>query len=128
MGTLCNRLTVLPLYRNARFWHWFNDGWVKLTLHPGESLSWGWFRRDSEGWTRYNVTWSYDGLVVSRRSMDEGRDCDGRLDRYGEDQCSRDRLNGRLVIDRSPGDPLFRPDWQPVEFVQRDYSAEAMGY
>ena len=129
MGTLCNRLMVLPLYRNARFWVWQNSGWVKLTLRPGESLTTGWWQQQTnEGWHQWVVTWTYDGLVVRRISADESRGCDGRLDRYGEDECAQGRLHSWESCYREEGDPDGLPDWQKVESGQRDYSAEAMGY
>ena len=26
--------------KNARFWIWENNGWIKLTLCPGQELTW----------------------------------------------------------------------------------------
>jgi hypothetical protein len=124
---------------NARFWVYWNDQYTKLTLRPGEELSFSQGGRTDEGWFRNSETYEYQyehdtppRIVVSVENA--GADCDGRLDRYYQSACDVDQLQARLVDE---SDCLWEypdvrglrlPQWQPLSAHQRDYAAEAMGY
>jgi hypothetical protein len=110
--------------RNAKFWAWVNDGQVRITLRPGQSLHWGKSWRHEEGWSSEGETWTHVGTAVERDAWTDGRDCDGRMSTYTRLSCAMDRLTARTVDeDREP-----YPDWERIESSQRDYQAEAAGY
>lgn len=109
--------------RNARFWLCSHHGdWVKLTLKPGQTLNWGSFSEDEEGWTRVSRAWIHEGDQVRTLWLDEGIDCDGRVSDGGEMVCPLDSL---AVL---PIDGVLVPDWDVEQRWQRDYAAEAMNY
>lgn len=112
--------------RNARFWTWLNGAYVKLTLKPGQTLSWGQGGPTDEGWSSVEESWelSEDGEVIVRECVTDGSDCDGRLTQGTTMIASAD---GATFCDYA-GDGHFRPDWQRDDAWQRDQYAEAMGY
>lgn len=109
---------------NARFWVWWNDGWVKLTLRPEQKLECGWRKPTDEGWSSYYESWEHDGSGVLCQSEDDGVDCDGRLTRNWEGYCPLERLSWVETDDLE----VNRPAWERGNAYQRDYSAEACGY
>jgi hypothetical protein len=52
---------------NARFWTWWNGGWVKLTLRPGQRLVLHAFRRTDEGYSEQHEEYKHEGSAVLRR-------------------------------------------------------------
>ena len=120
--------------RRVRFWAWVNGAPVRLSLRPGESLSWATGRTTDEGWRREGFDWAADDAGVTRYRWANERDCDGRADWGTEDYCPADRL----AVIEPPGwgfdrsgrgwDGLAWPAWVPVDRTQRDHSAEAAGY
>ena len=126
---------------NARFWEYIHDGWVKLTLRPGQGLSHWHGAPDDEGYSREENSWAHLGDHVTNVWHFDARDCDGRISRSGASQCPLDRLQQHPAVigdwrafDLHPPDPniysttLLRPAWQKLNCRQRDYSAEAAGY
>lgn len=112
--------------RNARFWAWVNGDWVKITLHPDTALTHTEGGPNEEGFSYETTTWTHNGHVVTRQWCEESRDCDGRLDRSGEEYCPLSMLaDSECVCDE---DGPRHPSWQHVDASQRDYAAEAMGY
>jgi hypothetical protein len=111
--------------RNARFWIWHADGWVKLTLKPGQTLR-TWTGGDhDEGWSTESHTFSHEGDHVRDEWYHDGTDCDGRLSRGGVAMCALPRLAARC--DRYT-QPHRVPEWVDAGRWQRDLAAEAMGY
>jgi hypothetical protein len=109
--------------RNARFWDYVNTSRVKLTLRPGQALTWSKWERTDEGWSSEGCTWSHDGAGVRCQYGSDGVDCDGRLRQGGELYAPLAALHaGRTV------DDVTYPAWEKVESWQRDYRAEAAGY
>lgn len=108
---------------NARFWILGRDaGWVKVTLRPGQSLSWSYRYDHDEGWSSHCETLSHREDHVERRWRDDGRDCDGRMSTGGELACAITDLAALEV------DGLGVPEWERFDCWQRDESAEAAGY
>jgi hypothetical protein len=108
---------------NARFWVLGrNAEWVKLTLKPGQSLSWAYAYDHDEGWSAHCETWNHRGDHVERAWINNGRDCDGRMSSGGELVCAISDLTARNV------DGLAVPEWVTSETWQRDAYAEAAGY
>ena len=117
---------------NARFWVWECDGWVKLTVKPGETLKHYSGGPCEEGFHYEMTAWEYDkdfgedAPQIVRHFTSESRDCDGPLEHHSVSACPI----GRLREERwAPADDeILTPDWQKVESWQRDHYAEAMGY
>ena len=109
--------------KNARFWIWENNGWIKLTLRPGQELTWTAFSTHDEGWSRYSTVWEYCGDVVECHQYVDGCDCDGRH--------SQDIVH-TTPIDTLPHGNVFdlpvSPHWTEGESSQYDQYAELAGY
>ena len=125
--------------RNARFWTWVNDGWVKITLRPDQSLSHHTGGATDEGFSYTVETWSFDGQLVECETNTTARDCDGRLDNTSIYVCPVADLRARDVYEESIGwsveagpeesnRGIFAPEWKRRTAWQRDYEAEAAGY
>lgn len=108
---------------NARFWTWWNNDWVKITLKPGKEVSlWDGGRTD-EGWYCHGEHYEYvDGVVWMSWSDDE-TDCDGRFTTGGTSSCEESKLQARQIED-----DIYCPVWAKCESSQRDYAADRMGY
>lgn len=98
--------------KNARFWHYSTgtgDGWVKLTLRPGQTLHWHEYHRTDEGHSFQTYTWTHNGDSITRQWSNGGRDCDGHISTTGTDACQLSKLTEcQPVIDDDPP----QPDWQ----------------
>jgi hypothetical protein len=113
-----------PTERNARFWVYYNDGYCKLTLRPGQEVTLGRRSADEEGYSFHVATWTHEGDHVHLGFAHGGRDCDGPISHGGELTCPLDRLAADL--DEEMG--IYRPDWQREAAWQRDEYAESAGY
>lgn len=119
--------------RNARFWHW-NSGagegsWVKLTLHPGQTLSHYTYSPHEEGYSAEGVTWELDRETVTRTIDTDGRDCDGSHGWHCAQVCHIDRLGAMPpYYDADAALGIMGPDWQDIDASQYDEFAEAAGY
>lgn len=124
---------------NARFWAYINGSAVKITLRPGQSLSWGRSNPTEEGYRYESYEWSHEGHVVRCECVDGGRDCDGVLEHSTGWFC----YLGELLSGYRPyltegdlSDSLIAPCWEEVIWPQwrrghsetYDQHAQAMGY
>ena len=117
--------------KNVRFWDYvgYRNGYVKLTLKPGESIVHHGGGESDEGWAWWSNTYTYneeEGIIELRMGAN-GSDCDGPYSSCQDMWCPIDRLDAR---EASEG-PMKRPPspkWERGEYFQRDYFAEAMGY
>lgn len=110
--------------RNARFWIWWNGGFVKLTLRPDECreiISGG---RTEEGWSRTIESFCYCDGIVTSIVYDDGSDCDGRHSSTTEWHCPLAELRSRETLH---GGPLM-PAWKRGAAEQFDQFAESMNY
>ena len=128
--------------RNARFWTWLNDGWVKITLLPEQTLTHHTGGPTDEGYSYTTLTYEHEGDAVRCEESTAACDCDGRLDRGCESYCRLDDLRQRDMgsVDECGqwrGDEyvacpenagIFAPSWIRADRWQRDYAAEAAGY
>lgn len=118
--------------KNARFWIRWDGDFVKLTLKPGDDVELHCSGSHEEGWWSCYEEYSYHDGVVTRTSIRDGRDCDGRLSDTCILECSVDRLNYlapyRDEADYCPEPGAKLPDWDEVRSRKRDYYAEAAGY
>ena len=116
---------------NARFWQWTRNGWVKLTLRPGETIVLLDGGPTEEGWFREAIFFEHTGDGVTREAGFEALDCDGRLDRFDDSYCPLDALSARDTFANyacAENDGIFAPAWERQAASQRDYAAEAAGY
>lgn len=135
---------------NARFWVWLAgsvdyDGYVKVTLRPGQVLRWSHGGITDEGYRSEWMTFkheknSHDSFPDSERERLYGvvfmideveeRDCDGRHFHESQVACPVDRLEDQLnYVDTCKGKKVYRvPSWRRVTSRQRDQYAEMAGY
>jgi hypothetical protein len=107
----------------VRFWVWHTDGYVRLTVRNGQSLTWVSRGPTDEGWSERGEIWRYDDGVLVNESWTDGRDCDGRFATGDEFMCPWTDLAAHVTPDK-----VGTPKWTRLRAGQRDYSAEAMGY
>ena len=107
----------------ARFWIYANGSLVKIKVNDGQQLSWNSYTRTDEGYDAQHESFLIDNGYVLRQWSSDGRDCDGRLSRYGTLLCHVSALS-----DRDCGDEVRLPDWKTIEESQCDEYAEAMNY
>lgn len=103
----------------VRFTMWLGRGRVKLTLWPGDKITWHSGANHEEGWgTReIQVTLDADNGRLYMADVRDGRDCDGRLTTLDMYTARPDDLNEEGLV-----------QWNCISSRQRDYAAEAMGY
>lgn len=123
--------------RNARFWVYINGGPVKLTLRPGQRLSWHRAWSHDEGWSSESHTWEYEDHFVIEYIENDGTDCDGRLTQVSSWLCNVELLKSGhkpfcdewlTAEEREFYVDVVYPQWERVSASQRDEFAEAMGY
>lgn len=110
----------------ARFWIMHNDDWCRVALRDGDSIEL--YRREeyddgrSHTWTHYQR----EGDVITCDIQIEASDCEGRTEQSFEVSTTLTQLES------AEPDPDYdfppRPVWQPVDYSQRDHTAEAAGY
>lgn len=105
---------------NARFWVWWNDGWVKLRLKPGEVIQLYESHDTDEGFSFQNEIYEHDDDYISCHVQSGGRDCDGPLEHHSVYECTLQELQ--------PAADSVSPPWRKVKAWQRDAYAEQMGY
>lgn len=104
---------------NARFWTRGQNGLVKITLKPGQLLSWHEFHYTDEGYSSSWETWRHCGDYIEREYGARARDCDGPIETYHMDICEIDKLNGT--------EGNF-PAWQNTDDYVIDHFAQLMNY
>lgn len=112
---------------NVRFWFWWNDSAVKLTLRPGQTINFGTGGPDEEGWHYDAETIDYHGDFLTRKTYSGGTDCDGRLERESRLRCHV--LGLRFYpYGNDNAQKIAFPKWEMLFASQRDQFAEAAGY
>lgn len=117
--------------KNARFWVWHNNGWVKLTLTPGQSVSFHTGGETEEGWSHEHSVYTHTGEEVESSHGTEGCDCDGRHSWSSESYCHLDDLKARDAYECNPIDEnkgIMAPEWTRGSSRQYDQFAEMAGY
>ena len=121
---------------NARFWVWWNHGFVKITLRDGEHTEdepFALFRGGpcDEGWSSLTELYWLDGGSVCCETIDDGRDCDGRLTDTRRFYCRPTNLKVNAPGEYTPDPDVMLPQWKPAGGRSHqiyDESAQAMGY
>jgi hypothetical protein len=124
--------------RNARFWYYWNGGFIKLTLREGQTVDLGRSEPTDEGYHYEHDELSHEGDRVLLRWETGGRDCDGVTSQEGKSAAPLDRLavkshdfgtgTGELRSGAQNAQ-LMLPEWKEVGHVRvYDQFAQAMGY
>lgn len=109
--------------KNARFWYFANE-WVRLTLKPGQTLTYTSGGQTDEGYDVTEWHFIYDGEYVAVEVSRDARDCDGRMQDFGEMECPV----SQLATEWNDYGNVFVPDWQRRDHYRLDHSAIAAGY
>jgi hypothetical protein len=116
---------------NARFWIWWNQSWVKLTLKPGQEVTLLSGGPTDEGYSHSAETYVHEGDRVACSVANESRDCDGPGSYYWSGACLLSNLAARPMweVHACPENNGIRaPEWERLDSCRRDEFAEAMGY
>lgn len=129
------RLLYLIAMKTIRFWVFWRNSWVKLTLRAGRRLYAHHSSRDEEGFGYQWSDWFLDNDLLIEQWGNGGRDCDGRIDRSGRSCCPLHKLASVPAYDdgtndcRHDGRLIMRPAWEDSGRVEiRDEYAELSGY
>lgn len=117
--------------KTARFWIWWNESHVRLSLRDGQSLTAYRANQTEEGWESVSATYTREGDTILREVTRDGRDCDGRMTVHDESAAALADLGaGWLTRETLNGEDAWitYPKWSTVDSSQRDYAAESMGY
>lgn len=108
-----------------RFLTRINDGVVKITLAPGQTLHHFQGRPTDEGWTSTAIRWTFDGAGVTRETLHRERDCDG----LHENGCTF-FATAQMLTARCDHltDGHRMPEWSKIDAHQRDHTAEAANF
>lgn len=119
---------------NARFWIYWN-GWVKITLRPGEEIHLAQGGRTDEGFSRGYASYIHDGDCVRSELSTDSRDCDGPLSTESNWLCPLENLNKAWREEDAVwrdeegySAPPSKPEWIKESAWQRDVYAEMAGY
>jgi hypothetical protein len=127
---------------NARFWVWWNDGLVKITVAPDKPAIFGQSNPTDEGWSSQSDCYVHCGNYIQAIWSSDGCDCDGRLQRETEAFVFLHELRMEpmmrwiqgatmkedvKVAEEHNGRPIMKPNWNMGKRRQRDYTAEAAG-
>lgn len=105
-----------------RFWIHYRGAPVRLTIHDGETLEFGYSEPTEEGYSGEGERITRDGWELTREYVNFGRDCDGPI-----------RSGGTLIWHPLCGtrlhDDIEYPAWQQADdtWVCDEY-AQAAGY
>jgi len=110
--------------KNARFWVWWNDGLVKLTLKPGQELRCWRSERHEEGWSSSLVEWEHTGEELLCRIIEDGTDCDGRVSYESYHSCPV----GSLATRWNRFYRVWLPSWKLEGSAINDRFARSMNY
>lgn len=112
--------------RNARFWIYWNGGFVKLTLRPEQSVEMAHSEPNDEGgYSAKYESYRHDGDGVYNEWERSGRDCDGSHSEGGASFASLDKL---AVVGHEE-EKLLTPEWEKARNTRcYDQYAEAMNY
>lgn len=115
--------------QNARFWFYWNQTWVKLTIKPNTTITLSTGRvATEEGWSAEHEMFHFSEGVVWRESVDEGRDCDGFISNYNASCCHIGNLRSHSVDCNDTHEHYLVPSWESTDSAVYDEFAQAAGY
>lgn len=109
---------------NARFWTYWREGFVKLTLKPGDNLGLHCGGPTDEGYYSHYEEYYHDDDKVTCVIDTDASDCDGRISSCRSFSCPLNELKGYYDEQNC----IYRPNWVKERSSQRDYEAEKAGY
>ncbi len=113
----------------ARFWIMLADGWARLSLRDGESLSHCEGGPHEEGYSWTTTVYLRDGSTLTMEEETRSRDCDGSYYGTWSGTCEIALLSSHdLGPDYGPAPGVGVPLWEGLDSAQRDFSAEQAGY
>jgi len=112
----------------ARFWVFWQRGWVKISVPRGKSRRMFESHAHEEGYSFTDETYYHmeDGTLVAE-CVSGGRDCDGRLEHYTTLEGHANLIDDPHY-DKDDDEIYIRPRWKVVERSQWDQYAELAGY
>lgn len=111
--------------RQARFWIDYKGSIVRLKLNQGQIVDLFHGGLTDEGYSHTAERYRFEGAKVTCAERTEASDCDGRITRQIFVACAVRNLDtGWHDAERG----VTFPEWQQLDYSQRDYSAEAMNY
>jgi len=120
---------------NARFWTFWNDDYIKVTLKPGDSVMMTCGGEMDEGYSFTAKTYRHDGDHVTMLVDEFAKDCDGKCEWHSDYRARLDTLRdgntpptGLRRWDTPEVETVVYPRWREIERYQRDYTAESEGY
>lgn len=117
-----------------RFWDMSaRYNWTKLCIKEGEKIHNHHSESTEEGYKARAILWEREGDIIRRTTIDDGRDCEGRLTHTYVDIVHLNKISSIEVyeITTCPNNAIqeFKaPEWEDEKEYQRDYAAEAAGY
>lgn len=125
--------------QTARFWVYWAEGWVKLSIPPGDNIELRSFGKHEEGWSSHVERWSNDGKEVIWEVYNDGTDCDGRHSSASEFVCPVEKLKSIPITKRIPvpgtlyeeihvETGLFQPEWERTDSSVYDQYAQLSNY
>lgn len=108
---------------SVKFWTRYKDSWVRLRLKDNQEVFFTEGGPNEEGYSYSSTVLRREGNVVYREIANISCDCDGRFDCFCKQECSINQLSAFEV-----DDGIMVPDWREIDYSQRDYTAESMGY
>ena len=116
--------------RNVRFWIWWKDGLVKLTLKPDQDVQLYTCEKTDEGWSSLSEWYHYNDEQGSIHCSitSTGVDCDGRLDTFWDGYCRIGDEDANELYDDGKFTGCRGPLWERIESYQHDHTAEKSGY
>lgn len=109
--------------KNAKFWVWWQGGWVKIKLTPGQKVACEHYERTDEGNSFECCEYEHTGESVTIKATAGGSDCDGHVENRYDAECPLSDLAKMTCMDG-----MNVPDWKDVKESRRDEFAELMNY
>lgn len=111
----------------ARFWTMLPDGWARLSLRDGESLSHRVGGPTDEGHCWTTTVYSRDGSTIQIDENTYSRDCDGSHLSDWSGTCEISDLESHNPS-FGPGEGQRVPRWETLDSCSRDFAAEGANY
>ena len=111
--------------KNVRFWVYYKNDWVKLTLRGRLPIRFGFSIPDKEGGYVESYRYRIEECQLVKYWMSGGVDCDVEHFTTGTQICSLNDIEKVPVHDGETGDSfegkiIFRPDWKNYDEVVHD--------
>jgi len=119
------------MIKTARFWVFHCEAWVKLSLRDGETVQFGEFSRDYEGYNSTRETITRDGIFLYSQREDSASGCDGRVETFSQYRSTIFHIQTGMGAFDIEGQNLRRVSWGEDTETDRevnDHFARAMNY